>query len=56
MVKQGIVEPSESPYASPLVIVKKSDGGDWYCVDYRIVNAKTIFGAEPVPDQTEIFA
>ena len=56
MVKQGIVEPSESPYASPLVIVKKPDGGDRYCVDYRIVNAKTIFDAEPVPDQTEIFA
>ena len=56
MIKQGIVEPSDSPYASPLVIVKKPDGNDRYCVDYRFVNAKTVFDAEPIPDQSEIFA
>ena len=56
MIKQKIIEPSDSPYASPLVIVKKSDGTDRYCVDYRYVNAKTVFDSEPVPDQSEIFA
>ena len=56
MIKMDLVEPSDSPYASPLVIVKKPDGTDRYCVDFRLLNAKTRFDAEPVPDQTEIFA
>lgn len=56
MIEIGIVEPSDSPYASPLVIVKKPDGSDRYCVDFRALNAKTVFDAEPIPDQSEIFA
>lgn len=53
MIEMGIVG---SPYASPLVIVKKPDGSDRYCVDFRSLNAKTIFDAEPIPGQSEIFA
>ena len=56
MMKMDLVEPSDSPYASPLVIVKKPDGADRYCVDFRLLNAKSRFDAEPIPDQTEIFA
>lgn len=51
-----IIEPSDSPYASPLVIVKKLDGTNRLYVDYRASNAKTQFDAGPVPDISEIFA
>ena len=47
----GITEKSSSPYASPLVICKKPDGSDRYCVDLRLINQKTVFDAEPIPDQ-----
>ncbi|XP_072048962.1 LOW QUALITY PROTEIN: uncharacterized protein [Amphiura filiformis] len=56
MMKMGIIEPSVSPYASPLVICKKQDGSDRYCCDMRLVNQKTIFDAELIPDQEETFA
>ena len=53
MIKMGVVEPSDNSYASSLVIVKKPDGSDRYCVDYRKLNAKTSFDSEPI--QTKIF-
>lgn len=55
MLKIRIVERSASPYASPLVVCKKADGSDRYCCDMRLLNQKTIFDAEPIPDQEEIF-
>ena len=56
MIDMGVVEPSESPYASPLVIVKKTDGSNRVCCDMRKINRVTVFDAEPTPDQGEIFA
>ena len=56
MIELGVVEPSSSPYASPVVIVKKKDGSNRFCCDYRKLNQVTITDAEPIPDQEEIFA
>ncbi|XP_072022821.1 uncharacterized protein [Amphiura filiformis] len=56
MIDMGVVEPSESPYAAPLVIVKKTDGSNRVCCDMRKINRVTVFDAEPTPDQSEIFA
>ena len=49
LLNQGIIRPSESPYASAVVLVKKRDGGLRLCVDYRKLNAKTIRDAFPLP-------
>jgi len=35
MIKAGVVEPSNSPWTSNLVVVKKKDGSLRYCVYYR---------------------
>ena len=43
----GIVRESSLPYASPLVVVKKKDGSNRMCVDYRKLNLVTV--ADPVP-------
>ena len=56
MIDLGVVEPSSSPYASPIVMVKKKDGSIRFCCDYRKLNQVTVTDAEPIPDQEEIFA
>ena len=41
MLDKGIIEPSSSPYASPLVVVRKKNGTLRACVDYRALNNVT---------------
>ena len=55
MKEIGVVEHSNSPFSSPVVLVGKKDGSTRVCIDYRDINKVTIFDAEPIPDIEELF-
>ena len=48
-LKQGIIRPSKSPYASQVVIVRKKTGEICLCVDFRKLNAISIRDYFPLP-------
>ena len=54
MLSKGVIKPSTSPWASPIVLVKKKDGSTRFCVDYRKVNNVTRKDAYPLPRVDDI--
>lgn len=48
-IDQGVVQPSTSPWASNVVLVRKRDQTVRWCLDYRLLNEITIKAANPLP-------
>lgn len=49
LLKQGAIVPSSSPFSAPVLFVKKKDGSLRLCVDYRMLNDRTIRNKFPLP-------
>ena len=46
---QGVIQHSNSPWTSPVMLVEKRDGSHQFCVDYRQLNAVTKINVFPLP-------
>jgi len=49
MLRANVIEPSTSPWSSPIVIVRKKDGRLRFCIDFRRVNDVTERDVYPLP-------
>ena len=49
MLDRGLIQPSNCPWSSPIVLAPKKDGDYRFCVDFRRVNSVTKKDAQPMP-------
>ena len=55
MLSREIIRESNSPFASPIVIVKKKDGSYRMCVDYWKLNKLAVADPEPMTAVEDLF-
>ncbi|CAH8502093.1 unnamed protein product [Dicrocoelium dendriticum] len=55
MLDAGVIEEAHSPYNSPVVLVKKTNGKYRFCVDFRRLNEISLTRFVPVPSVADIF-
>ena len=56
MLQMGIIEPCDTSYASPVVIVKKPDGSNRFYCGFRKLHSVIVFDVEPVGNPDERFS
>ena len=54
MRRQHVIEPTNSPHQSPVVLIPKSNGEICFCVDYRKINAYTVDDSFPMGNLPEM--
>ncbi len=54
MLKLGVIEPSNNPWSSPIVMVPKPDGNLRFCNDFRRLNEVSEFDSYPMPRVDEL--
>lgn len=56
LLDAGVIRESESPFSSPIVVVKKKNGDIRLCIDYRKLNLQTVKDAYALPNLEESFS
>ncbi len=54
LLEKGLIRPSNSSFAAPVLFVRKNDGTLRFCVDYRALNSITVRDTYPIPDMEEL--